>query len=254
MKVETKAEKLCKHRYLLAEWPAPANVHALVTTRVSGNSLPPYGYFNLALHVEDNEDRVAENRKLLMEDWGLSQSIQWLNQEHGAEVVNASNDGKERTADAVIVTEPNLAGAVLTADCLPVFVTDLSGSKVAVIHAGWRGMAEGVIENTVHILEEAPEQLMVWLGPAISQQAYEVGEEVMEAFVGHQDANHCFRPSERKGHWYADLYELARLRLYSLGIEAVYGGNLCTFNQPEYFYSYRRENKTGRMASVIWFS
>lgn len=257
--------------FILPDWPAPAHVHACMTTRSGGVSLAPFDGFNLAAHVGDAPEAVAENRRRLRQ-W-LPDEPLWLNQVHGCEVAGhpspcgrgAGGEGMSvhagagvPTADAAVAFEPNQPRAVLTADCLPVLFCDRAGSVVAAAHAGWRGLAAGVLEATVAAMHVAPEQVMAWLGAAIGPAAFEVGDEVREAFVSqHPLAGVAFRPAlpgtldEAPKKWLADIYVLARIRLAAIGVEQVYGGGLCTFTDPR-FYSYRRQTPTGRMASVIW--
>ncbi len=236
---------------LRAEWPAPANVGAVTTTRKGGASLAPYASFNLAMHVGDDPECVAANRRALRERLGLD--VRWLRQVHGAEVADAGriDDSAAPAADAWVCFEPGRACGVLTADCLPVFFCDREGTRAGLAHAGWRGLSAGVIEATVAALDCAPSALLAWLGPAISAHAYQVGDEVRDEFAagGEEDAL-AFTP-DNTGAWRADLYALAANRLRRLGV-AVAGGRCCTFHDADRFYSYRRDGRTGRMASVVW--
>lgn len=249
--------------WIMPDWPAPAAVRAFTTTRAGGVSLPPYDGFNLAAHVGDVEHAVAANRRTLRAH--LPAEPLWLNQVHGDRVVPFPDHdpmpGEPPVADAALARAPDQVCAVLTADCLPVLFCDRQGSVVAAAHAGWRGLAAGVLEATVHAMAVPAEQLLVWLGPAIGPRAFEVGPEVRELFVAqHALAGVAFRPAlagtldEAPRKWLADLYALARIRLAALGIERVYGGEYCTAGDAVRFYSYRRDRVTGRMASVIWLS
>ena len=239
------------HDWLTPTWPAPENVRACVTTRQGGISLSPYEAFNLGDHVGDDPHAVAHNRAQLVHALGCQPA--WLSQVHGVQVVEA-DPGRVHEADGCWSRTPGIACTVMTADCLPALFCDRAGTRVAAAHAGWRGLAGGVLEATVEALHVAPEQLLVWLGPAIGPQAFEVGAEVMEAFVGqHADAAAAFTPSSADGKYLADIYQLARVRLAAIGIEAVYGGGLCTYTDAR-FYSYRRSAVTGRMASLIWLT
>lgn len=249
-------------RLLLPDWPAPAGVHAAVTTRVGGVSPAPWDSLNLGTHVGDDPARVRENRARLqaaLVTLAPAQAPQWLNQVHGTRVVEAEPDAVRRThslpdADAVTTTAQQLPCVVMTADCLPVFFCDQAGTRVAVAHAGWRGLCDGVLEATLAVFPE-PAQVMAWLGPAIGPEAFEVGEEVREAFLARQPAAAAhFRPSPNAGRFLADIYGLARLRLAAAGVTIVRGGGLCTFSDRERFFSYRRDGQTGRMASVIWLA
>lgn len=237
---------------ILPDWPAPPQVQAFSTTRHGGISLPPYHSLNLAEHVGDLAAHVAENRRRLRHLAALPAEPAWLNQVHGIDVVAAENVTQTRDADASFTRQRNTPCVIMTADCLPVLFCDVGGTVVAAAHAGWRGLAAGVLPATVAQLATPTAQLMAWLGPAIGAQAFEVGEEVRAAFLALDVGNaEHFRPT-RPGHWLADLYGLARHQLQHLGICAIYGGTYCTFNAAERFFSYRRESRTGRMASVIW--
>ena len=236
------------------DWPAPENVLALSTTRTGGASNGPYESLNLAEHVEDRPESVQTNRDLLSELLPAGATVQWLRQVHGTSVLTvAGSAGEPVTADACLTRESLTACAVLTADCLPVLLCDRSGSVVAAAHAGWRGLGAGVLESTVEAMGVASAELMAWLGPAIGPTAFEVGPEVRQLFVSADPgAAPCFKPSpDREGHFLADLPGLARLRLANLGINALFGGNDCTYGDAERFFSYRRDGQTGRMASLI---
>lgn len=246
--------------WIVPDWPAPANVHAGMTTRSGGVSLAPFDSFNPASHVGDDPAAVAENRRLLKQF--LPAEPLWLNQVHGIGVAcgDAESAGGTPEADAGVAFAPNQVRSVLTADCLPVLFCDEAGSVVAAAHAGWRGLAAGVLEATVSAMRVPPERILVWLGAAIGPQAFEVGPEVREIFVEqHALAGIAFRPAlpgtlDGAPHkWLADLYTLARIRLAGIGVEQVYGGGLCTYSDAKRFYSYRRDGQTGRMASLIWF-
>ena len=240
--------------WLPADWPAPANVHAGTSWRQGGISQGAYMSLNLAMHVGDDPTAVMENRRRL----GLPTEPVWLNQVHGLAVVNADKasevkSGQVIEADAAYTDVAGVICAVLTADCLPVLLSDRAGRRVAAVHAGWRGLAAGIIERAVTALQRPGEQLLAWLGPAIGPHAYEVGEEVREAFLRSDAKAHtAFRPS-RSGHWWMNIYQLARQQLGQQGVTGVYGGDHCTWQEAERFYSYRRDGVTGRMASVIWF-
>lgn len=240
--------------FILPAWPAPPQVRACTTTRSGGVSVGPYASLNLAAHVGDVPAAVTENRTRLHRALSLPAEPRWLNQVHGTAVAVAG-EGCGGEADASVATQPGAVCAVLTADCLPLLLCDRAGTVVAAVHAGWRGLLAGVIEATVARLERPASELLVWLGPAIGPAAFEVGAEVRAAFLATDGgaAEGAFRPSPA-GRWLADLYALARLRLWRLGIGAVYGGDLCTFSDSARFYSYRRDGVTGRMASLIWLA
>jgi hypothetical protein len=241
--------------FILPDWPAPPNVRAAVSTREGGVSQPPFDSFNLAQHVGDDADAVAANRHRLADALQLPAAPVpvWLDQVHGSGVANldATHDAIPR-ADASISTVPGRVCAVLSADCLPVLFCDRAGSRVAAAHAGWRGLAAGVLENTVAAMAVAPQQVLAWLGPAIGPQAFEVGDEVRQAFLAQDPGAESAFQATRPGHWLADLYQLAQRRLATLGVTAVFGGGLCTFSDAQRFYSYRRDGRTGRMASLVW--
>ncbi len=244
------------------DWPAPAGVFAAVSTRIGGVSNSPFDSFNLAYHVEDNSDDVRQNRTKFSAFVAQNSPIQWLQQVHGTHVVVADSVARVQTGDAIFIDSAGLAGAVLTADCLPVFFASDDGNCVAVAHAGWRGLAEGILEQTLARFA-VPSNVIAWLGPAIGPCHFEVGAEVRAAFLNSSRGEsstdslietrrtRAFPPSPNAGKYYADLYELARLKLEASGVRAVYGGGLCTYCDSSRFYSYRRESKTGRMASLI---
>ncbi|TVP52246.1 MAG: peptidoglycan editing factor PgeF [Halomonadaceae bacterium] len=239
---------------LRPDWPAPATVHACSTTRAGGVSIAPYDSWNLGKHVGDEAAAVAENRRRLAATTGLDQHrIGWLKQVHGTRVARLTATPQPiPEADASVTRAPGLACAILTADCLPVLFCDRQGQQVAAAHAGWRSLAGGVLEQTLASFPRA-DQVMAWLGPAIGPGAFEVGEEVRQQFVAHDPA-HGAAFVVQGDRYLADLYQLARWRLTCAGIGAVYGGDYCTFNEPQRFYSYRRDGRTGRMASLIWLA
>ncbi|MDP3846293.1 MAG: peptidoglycan editing factor PgeF [Pseudomonas sp.] len=235
--------------WLLPDWPAPARVRGCVTTRAGGVSRSPFDSFNLGDHVEDDSLSVFANRQRLQAALGCAPA--WLRQVHGVQVA-AADPRQILEADASYTAEVGVACAVLTADCLPVLFCDRAGTRVAAAHAGWRGLAGGVLEATVQAMALQPEQLLAWLGPAIGPAAFEVGAEVREAFVSkHPQADAAFVPSLNCGRFMADIYALARIRLAACGVAAVYGGGFCTVSDPR-FYSYRRAARTGRFASLVW--
>jgi len=237
---------------IIPDWPAPARVKALQTTRQGGVSLAPYDSLNLGSHVGDNPLAVARNRILL--NVLLPSEPVWLEQAHGTLVANADMASCLPQADACIARQRGSVCAVMTADCLPVLLCDAQGTVVGAAHAGWKGLASGVIEATVLAMGVAPQNLMAWMGPAISQQAFEVGDEVRAAFVTAQpQAVSAFIPGQ-PGKWFADICALARLRLNALGIAQIYGGGHCTCRDCEKFFSYRRDGSTGRMGTFIWLT
>ena len=234
---------------LIPDWPAPASVRACVTTREGGVSLLPYETFNLGDHVGDDPVAVAENRRRLSDTFGIRPA--WLKQVHGLVVADA-DPAVVVEADASFTDQPGIACTVMTADCLPALFCDRAGIRVAAAHAGWRGLAGGVLEATLDRLGVPADEVLVWLGPAIGPQAFEVGLEVRDAFTAvHPESAAAFAEGERPGKLMADIYQLARIRLAARGVTAVYGGGFCTVNDPRLF-SYRRTPQGGRFASLVW--
>jgi len=236
--------------WLAADWPAPEGVVAGCTFRSGGVSSGPYTALNLGGHVGDEASSVHENRRRFIAECGLPAEPVWLAQVHGSTVVADPPAGAE--ADAVMTADTDTVCAVLVADCLPVLFCTADGSAVAAAHAGWRGLAAGVLENTISQFAVAPERLLAWLGPAISQAAFEVGDEVRSEFVGQHNAAGEHFVRNAGGRWQADLYGLARLRLEAAGIGQIFGGGLCTFGDAERFFSYRRDGQCGRMATFVF--
>lgn len=237
-------------QFIKPDWPATDNVRALVTTRIGGASQRPFESFNLADHVGDDPLAVAKNREILRTF--LPTEPRWLKQVHGTIVAKADNLNHPIEADASVAFKTGVVCAVLTADCLPVLFCDTHGTRVAAAHAGWRGLAAGVLESSVAAMQCDPTDIMAWMGPAIGPQAFEVGEEVREAFVANLPQSVAAFTEGQPGKWMADIYELARLRLVRAGVSRIYGGGLCTYNDAERFYSFRRDKTTGRMASLVW--
>lgn len=232
-------------------WPAPVNIKAYTTLRDGGISQPPYHSFNLALHVKDKINSVITNRKQLARLLQLPAEPIWVNQVHGTTIAEALPQNLNQDADASFATHENQVCAIMTADCLPILCCNKQGTYVSAIHAGWRGLAGGIIAKALHFL--AGPDLLVWLGPAIGPQHFEVGQEVYEIFVSQQVRYRTAFTRYTDKTWLANIYELARQQLAELGVTQIYGGGYCTYAQPEYFFSYRRDKgKTGRMASLIW--
>lgn len=240
---------------IIPYWHAPSKVRAVSTTRLGGVSQAPWHALNLGSHVGDNHNDVIRNRELLTEIAQLPSPPFWLTQVHSPHVIEAAVADGIPEADASFTREAGIVCAIMTADCLPVLFSHRDGNQVAAAHAGWRGLCNGVLENTLDTFDCPPEEIIAWIGPAIGPQAFEVGAEVREAFIRiHQDAELCFVPHGDK--YLANLPKLAELRLQSAGVasEAIYQSQRCTFSEPEHFFSYRREGQTGRMASLIWIA
>lgn len=244
--------------FIGACWPVPGRVRAVVSTRLGGYSSGPWASFNLGLHVGDDAGVVACNRELLCRSLGFPASPQWLSQVHGRTVVDARADGVLREGDAAYTDCPDTVCAILTADCLPVVIADCEGTETAVAHCGWRGLAAGVLEATLARFRSPASQLQAWLGPAISQAAFEVGAEVRAAFLQRaggrsaRDTAAAAFLSASDGKYHADLYALARQILETHGVYRISGGGRCTFAEEESFFSYRRDGLTGRMATLAW--
>ncbi|WP_415892725.1 peptidoglycan editing factor PgeF [Neptuniibacter sp. PT8_73] len=238
---------------ILPDWNAPRGVKAFTTTRFDGVSGGAYKGLNLGDHVKDDPEHVKQNRKALIDELGLSRLPQWLSQVHGIDLIEAKDDGFCREADGCWSQETGQACIVMTADCLPVLFADGNGKRVAAVHAGWRGLLDGILEQAVEGFDK-PENLHVWLGPAIGPDAFEVGKEVRDQFVAVQaQAGQAFTSVVGSPDKYlADIYQLARQRLEAVGVSFVSGGEYCTYTDAERFYSYRRDGVTGRMASLIW--
>ena len=260
-----------RNRVIQPDWPAPAQVHAASTLRVGGVSRGSYASLNLSAGVGDELANVARNRRILSEMLHLPAEPLWLTQVHGTTVLSLdgssplaaiphpgqrspgpSSPSQPPVADGAVTSRPGQPCVVLTADCLPVLFCDTAGSRVAAAHAGWRGLAGGVLESAVQCMGVYPGQLLAWIGPGIGQEAYEVGEDVLDQLVASDpNAAECFTASAN-GRWQADLYAIARRRLHNAGVKAVYGAGWCTHTDSERFFSHRREAPCGRMATLIW--
>ena len=246
--------------WLDADWPAPPAVRALTTTRHGlGVSQAPFDSFNLGIRCGDDVEAVIENRRQLGVALALPAPPHWLRQVHGVEVARfeagspaSAGKGDEPEADAAVTSTPGTVLAILTADCLPAVFAARDGSEVAAAHAGWRGLADGMLEATVAAMKTPADDIVAWLGPAAGPDAYEIGEEVFDAFVsGDAGAAVAFAPT-RPGHWKVDLYALARRRLAAVGVTDVHGGGLCTISDPARFFSHRRDQRSGRIATLAW--
>ena len=240
-------------QFIQPDWPAPANVKALQTTRLGGVSQGAYASLNLGAHVNDDPIAVAKNRQLLSPF--LPSEPVWLNQVHGLEVIDAAKSTCLQDADASFSIKPNVVCVTMTADCLPVLLCDKAGTVVAAAHAGWRGLCDGVIEATVAKMQVPASEILVWLGPAIGPDVFEVGDDVRARFVSRD--NHAENAFRRHGDkWLCNMYLIARQRLNALGVTAIYGASVnedfCSYSDKARFFSFRRDQVTGRMASMIW--
>lgn len=243
--------------FIHPNWPAPSNVKALQTTRNGGVSLGSYSSLNLGTHVGDDPAAVARNRQLLSPY--LPSEPVWVNQVHGIDVIDAAVSSCLQNADASFTTKPNVVCVTMTADCLPVLLCDQKGTVVAAVHAGWRGLCDGVIEAAVKKMQVPSSEVLVWLGPAIGPNAFEVGDDVREQFIARdRQAAQAFNPvgGESGGKWLCNMYQIAKQRLSALGVTKIYDENhredFCTYTDEARFFSFRRDNITGRMASLIW--
>ncbi|MHA2709886.1 peptidoglycan editing factor PgeF [Vibrio owensii] len=236
---------------IIPNWPAPKNVKAFASTRVGGFSATPYQGLNLGAHVGDDLSIVEKNRDWLAQQAKMPSAPIWLNQTHSTVVAQASSPTKQvLNADGVFTSSSQVVCSAMTADCLPVLLTNTQGTQVAAVHAGWRGLANGIVENALELFSG---EVMAWLGPAIGPQAFEVGEDVLQAFVDFDSQAHqAFTPRDIEGKWLADMSKLATQRLNKLGVTQVFDSGLCTFQDKNDFYSYRRDGVTGRQATFIW--
>ena len=232
------------------DWPAPKNVHAVSTLRTGGISNSPYNSFNLAGHVGDDKLSVAENRNRLKSIFNLPSEPVWLEQTHSNKVVCLDEQPLNLQVDASYALNTDVICAVLTADCLPILLCNESGTKIAAIHAGWRGLLSGIVENTINALHDP--DLIAWLGPAIGSNRFEVGEDVQKAFCKKSSVFSSVFRKQKNNKWLMDIYQLARIILVVHGIKKVFGGEFCTVTEKDRFFSYRRDGKTGRMATLIW--
>ena len=236
-------------------WPAPSRVRAASSTRTGGTSSGPWRTLNLADHVGDDGEAVRRNRARLRHDLDLPEEPRWLVQRHGTRVVEAATGMDDAPADGIVARASGIVCAVLTADCMPVLLCDRDATVVAAVHAGWRGVAAGIVEAGVRAAGSPPERLVAWLGPAIGVERYEVGPVVRDAVLASDpDAGNAFRPAASPAKWQADLERLVRRRLARCGVGSVHGGERCTASDPDRFFSHRRDGVTGRMATLIWLA
>ncbi|HDR2162447.1 TPA: polyphenol oxidase [Enterobacter cancerogenus] len=239
-------------KLIVPEWPLPEGVAACSSTRIGGISQGAWESLNLGAHCGDVPEHVEENRKRMFAAGNLPSKPVWLEQVHGKDVLKLTGEPyASKRADASYSNTSGTVCAVMTADCLPVLFCNQAGTEVAAAHAGWRGLCEGVLEETVSCFADSPASIIAWLGPAIGPQAFEVGPEVRDAFIAKDpQAVSAFEPTGEK--YLADIYRLARQRLYNVGVTQIFGGDRCTFTEKGDFFSYRRDKVTGRMASFIW--
>ena len=242
------------HDWIEPDWPAPERVRAFVTTRTGGVSKGEYGTMNLGGSGGDDAANVARNREIVQAV--LPGAPRWLRQVHGTDVADLDRapDAGILSADAAATGTAGRVCSVLTADCMPLLLCDRDGRRVAIAHAGWRGLAAGVVENAVAALGAEPAKILAWMGPAIGPRAFEVGAEVREAFLRASPAADAAFAPHVPGKYLADLYALARQRLAALGVGAVFGGGFCTYSERDRFFSYRREQRSGRMGAFIWLA
>jgi len=237
---------------LYANWPAPKNIIALATTRRNGFSLSPFGSNNMGLHVQDNSEHVIANRNAVIERLGLPNTPEWLEQTHSTTCVVIENE-HNRSADAAITRKTDQVIAIMTADCLPILLCDKAGNEIAGIHAGWKGLVNGIIETTLEKMQSKSHNLLAWIGPSICKTCYQVGDDVRDLYTERYSfAADYFQPDGNR--WRAAMPQLAEAILKQTGIMSVYQSNACTFERKNDFYSYRREGQTGRIASLIWFN
>lgn len=235
--------------WIIPDWPAPRRVRALITTRAGGVSSGDFAHLNLGSRVGDEPDHVLRNRAILRSC--LPAEPGWTKQVHGVTVIQAADCTEDKAADGIVARKAGVVCGVLTADCLPVLLCDRTGSTVGIAHAGWRGLAAGIIENVVRAMHASAGSLMAYLGPGIGRDAYEVGNEVRDDFIRRNPEAVAAFASRHGGKFLADLYLLARQRLAAAGVGEVYGGGFCTLSEAR-FFSFRRDRITGRMASLIW--
>jgi len=236
--------------WISPDWPAADNIHALTTLRSGGVSAGDFTSFNLAAHVNDTDEHVLANRHLLKTALSLIDEPKWLNQTHTTKIVRADQLQTLVEADASYTQEKQCVCVVLTADCLPILLCDTQGESIAAIHGGWRGLLNGILENSLAKLPKSG--LMAWLGPAIGPQCFEVGAEVRAAFLAKDTMFSVAFELQKNQKYLADIYLIARLILNKAGVTEVYGGQFCTVTDTERFFSYRRDGQTGRMATLIW--
>ncbi|MGF1697588.1 peptidoglycan editing factor PgeF [Vibrio lamellibrachiae] len=238
---------------LVPNWNVPSCVKSVASTRIGGFSISPYEALNLGTHVGDEQSLVEKNRALFSQQAAMPSNPVWLNQTHSTTVIEVSHATNQvLDADGTTTRSPNVVCSAMTADCLPVLLTNSSGSQVAAVHAGWRGLADGILENAIAQFDSSSD-VIAWLGPAIGAEVFEVGEDVLTAFTSFDEqAELAFIPALDDNKWLANMTMLATQRLNQLGVNNIYSSNLCTYQQKEQFFSYRRDGITGRQAVFIW--
>lgn len=240
-----------KSPWIWADWPAPDNIHAGTSIRVGGDSQAPYDELNLALHVGDTPENVINNRQTLSKYLNLPSEPVWLEQTHSSNIVAIDTYAEKVTADGSFTTKQNNVCAIMTADCVPILFCDAQGTKIAAVHAGWKGLCAGIIEKAINEFSN-PESLLVWIGPCISGQYYEVGKDVYEKFNIYSPSLKSAFKQCNEDHWYCDLVSIVKIILGNSKVTSIYECGLCTYARDSLFYSYRRDGNTGRTATLIW--
>lgn len=239
---------------LIPNWPAPKHIKAFSTTRLNGFSQNPYDSFNLAYSVGDDHEKVSQNREHLKKILNLPSDPLWLSQIHSTVIYKVDQESMPKNADGSYTTSQNKVCVVMTADCLPILLCNLSGTQIAAVHAGWRGLADGVVESALNCFNPSDEKIIAWIGPAIGKTFYEVGDDVRDRFLEiNSNFNKAFQP-HKQSKWLSDMNLLARMRLEKAGVSDIFSENFCTFADSDRFFSYRRDGVTGRMASLIWIA
>jgi YfiH family protein len=240
-----------KSSWIKADWPVPENIHAGTSTRVGGISRTPYDELNLALHVGDTPENVITNRQYLTKYLNLPSKPVWLEQTHSSNIISIDASCEHVIADGSYTTVQNKVCAIMTADCVPILFCDANGTKIAAIHAGWKGIYGGIIEKTINGFSN-PESLFVWIGPCISAQYYEVGKDVYQKFIHYSTSLKIAFKQTSECHWYCDLVNIVKIILENSRVASIYECGLCTYANDSLFYSYRRDGNTGRTATLIW--
>jgi len=243
--------KQINNLWFCADWPAPKQVHAGTTLRFGGHSQTPFNDLNLAHHVGDVSANVYKNREIIINHLELQSEPVWLDQTHSSNIISIDNMPENRKADGSFTTKQNKVCTIMTADCVPVLFCNNNGTKIAAIHAGWKGICRGIIENAIKTFS-GPESILAWIGPCISSEFYEVGEDVYAGCLNHSSSLKSAFNQTNKDHWYCNLANIVKIILKNAGVGAIYECGLCTYKMNKLFYSYRRDGNTGRTASMIW--